>query len=83
MLVLEYQTKAHVNQGLNNKMTLKSETRLLKRCWKIRMATNNCPKCVWDYALVYEAQIHTIIARGKDGVPGLEKVTGNTVDITE
>ena len=32
---------------------------------------------------MYEAQILSIIARGKDGIPGLEKVTGDTVDITE
>ena len=47
------------------------------------MSTNNCPKRMWDYALVYEAEILSIIARGKDGVPGLEKITGETVDITE
>ena len=47
------------------------------------MATNNCPKRVWEYALVYEARILSIIARGKDDVPGLEKITGDTVDITE
>ena len=48
------------------------------------MATNNCPKSVWDYALVYEAKILSIIARrGKDGVPGLENITRDTVDMTE
>ena len=45
------------------------------------MATNNFPKRVWDYALVYEAEILSIIARGKDGVPGLEKIRGDIVDI--
>ena len=32
---------------------------------------------------MYEAQILSIIVRGKNGVPGLEKITGDTVDITE
>ena len=59
------------------------ETRLLKCRWNNRMATKNCPIRVWDYALVYEAEILFIIARGKYGVPGLEKITGDTVDITE
>ena len=68
------------SQRQNN---FEGDTRLLKRRWKNRMATNNCPKRVWDYSLVYEAQILYIIARGKDGIPGLEKVTGDTVDITE
>ena len=47
------------------------------------MSTNNCPKRVWDIALVYEAKILSIIAKGKDGIPGLEKITRDTVDITE
>ena len=33
--------------------------------------------------LLYKAQIISIIAKGKNGVPGLEKMTGDTVDITE
>ena len=59
------------------------ETRLFKCCWKNSMATNNSANRVWDYVLVYEAGILSIIARGQDGVPGLEKLTGDTVDITE
>ena len=47
----------------------KGETRLLKRRWKNRMATNNSPKRVWDYALVYEAEILSRVARGEEGVP--------------
>ena len=47
------------------------------------MSTNNCPKRVWDYAMVYKSEILSIIARGKDGIPGLEKITGEIVDITE
>ena len=47
------------------------------------MSTNNCPKRIWDYALVYESEILSFIARGKDEIPGLEKITGETVDITE
>ena len=47
------------------------------------MPTNYCPKRVWDYSLVYEAEILSIIARRKDSEPGLELITGDTVDITE
>ena len=32
------------------------ETRLLKRRWNNRMATNNCLVRVWNYTLVYEAE---------------------------
>ena len=38
------------------------ETRLLKRRWKNWMATNNTPLRAWDFALVYESEILSIIA---------------------
>ena len=47
------------------------ETRLLKRCWKNQMATNNAPLQAWDYALVYESEILSMIAQGDDLIPGL------------
>ena len=47
------------------------------------MTTNNCPVRVWAFSLVYEAKILSMIARGSDLIPGLEKITGETVDITE
>ena len=47
------------------------------------MATNNCPKKVWDFTLVYEAEILSLIARRKGGIPGLKKITDDTVVITE
>ena len=62
---------------------LEDETRLLKRRWKNRMATNNTLLQAWDFALVYESEILSMIARGDDLIPGLEKITGETVDITE
>ena len=59
------------------------KTRLLKRHWKNRMAPNNYPKQLWDFPLVYEAEILVMIMRGEDVILGLEKVMGGTVDITE
>ena len=55
------------------------ETRLLKRRWKNRMATNNTPLRAWDFALVYESEILSMITRGDGLIPGLEKITGETV----
>ena len=43
------------------------------------MVKDNVPSQVWDYALVYEARILSMIARGL----GLERMTGETVNITE
>ena len=59
------------------------ERRLYKSQWKSCMVTNNYPKWVWDFALVYEMEILSMIARERDGIPGLEKLTGDTVDIIE
>ena len=47
------------------------------------MATNNCPVRVWNFAFVYEAEILSMIVKDDDLVPGLEIITGETVDITE
>ena len=58
-------------------------TRILKRRWKNRMLMNNIPNRIWDFGLVHEARIFSMIARGKVGIPGLEKLTGHTCDITE
>ena len=71
-----------MNQILNVKMD-EGETRLLKRRWKNWMATNTCPVQVWDFILVCEAEILSMIARGSDLIPGLKKITGDTVDIAE
>ena len=47
------------------------------------MATNNTPLRAWDFALVYGSEILSMITRGDDLTPGLEKITGKTVDIIE
>ena len=46
------------------------ETRLLKRRWKNQMATNTTPLRAWDYALVYESEILSMIAQGDNLIPG-------------
>jgi hypothetical protein len=60
-----------------------SEIRELKQRWKIRMAEKNIPSQLWDYGLVYVAKIMSIIARGKDGRPGIKAIMGHTIDISE
>ena len=47
------------------------------------MTTRNVPKCLWDYGLIHEAEVLSILVHGKDGIPGLEKITGQTIDISE
>ena len=47
------------------------------------MATNDYPKQLWDFALVYEAEILSMIAGGRNIILGVEKITSDTVNITE
>jgi hypothetical protein len=47
------------------------------------MTDRQVPSQLWDYGLVYIAEILSIIARGKPGQPGIEAVMGHTVDISE
>jgi hypothetical protein len=63
----------------------KAETEIqeLKQRWKIQMAEHQVPSRLWDYGLVYIAEILSIIARGRSGRAGIEEVMGHTVDISE
>ena len=47
------------------------------------MRSNQVPARLWDYGLVYTSEIQSILARGVDQPPGLEKLTGKTIDISE
>ena len=55
----------------------------MKKRWKRRMIQKRVPKRLWDYGLVYEAEILSLISRGHGKRPGLKQVTGKTVDISE
>ena len=60
-----------------------SGIRELKKRWKHRMATKNIPRRLWDYGLIYESEIMSRTAKGDDKRTGLERVTGDTPDISE
>jgi hypothetical protein len=55
----------------------------LKRRWRSNLANKDVPKRLWDYGIIYEAEILSRIARGPDGRTGIERVTGETPDISE
>ena len=55
----------------------------IKRRWKDLMIRKKVPARLWDYALVWISEIVSHLARGKDGLPGMEQITGSTVDISE
>jgi hypothetical protein len=55
----------------------------VKRRWKDLMVRKKVPSRLWDYALVWISEILSHLARGKDGIPGIEELTGQTADISE
>ncbi|KAL7570573.1 hypothetical protein ACA910_017625 [Epithemia clementina (nom. ined.)] len=61
----------------------KAEIGTLKRLWRSRMTRNHIPRRLWDYGLVYEAEILSRTARGPEGRTGIEELTGDSVDISE
>jgi hypothetical protein len=67
----------------NQNHKAETEIRELKKKWKIRMRENNVPQRLWDYGLVYIAEIMSITARGFNGRPGMEEMMGQTIDISE
>ena len=47
------------------------------------MIKRRYPKRVWDFGMVYESDILSIISRVHEGRTGMERITGDTVDISE
>ena len=54
----------------------------IKHRWKRLRRKTNCHRRLWDYGMRYEAELLARIA-GADGRTPLEKVTGDTPDISE
>ena len=58
--------------------------REVKKRWKRRMVSRSVPMRLWDFGLVYEAEILSRTARSSgDGRTGMERITGDTPDISE
>ena len=55
---------------------------IIKGKAKRRRIRRNIPKRVWDFGIVWEAEIYCRTA-GKDGRTALERITGDTIDISE
>jgi hypothetical protein len=49
----------------------------------LQMQKKKVPSRLWDYGLVNEGELLSMMSRGKDGRSGHEEVTGNTPDISE
>ena len=70
-------------RGTTQNHQAETEIREVKAKWKTRMQSSQVPPCLGDYGLVYIAEIQTLLARVVDQRPGIERVTGNTIDISE
>ena len=56
----------------------------VKKRWKQQMASKGIPKRLWDFGLVWQAEVLSRTARRSgDGRTGLERITGDTPDISE
>ena len=56
--------------------------KIIKGKAKIRRVHRNTPKRVWDFSMVWEAQIYSHTAV-KDGRTSIEYLTGDRIDISE
>ena len=67
----------------NQNHAAKREIGMLANCWKLRLAKKNVPKRLWDFGLVYEAEIMSRMASRSNNRKGYEEVMGQTPDISE
>ena len=47
------------------------------------MRENQVPARLWDYGLVYISEVQSLLSRGHDQRHGIERIMGQTVDISE
>ena len=60
----------------------KSIIKTIKGKAKRRRVQSNIPNRVWDFVMVWEAETYSRTA-GKDGCSALERLIGDTIDISE
>ena len=74
---------AEKGRGTTQNHRAETEIREIKNKWKNRMREKDVPSRLLDYGLVYISEIQSLLARGTDMRPGIERVMGQTVDISE
>ncbi len=55
---------------------------IIKSKYHHRMTRRKVPKAFWDFGIIWEAEIYSRTA-GKDGRTPIERITGDTIDISE
>jgi hypothetical protein len=74
---------AEKGRGITQNHRAETEILEVKTKWKARMRSGQVSSRLWDYGLVYIAEIQSLLARGAERRPGIEQLTGSTVDISE
>ena len=86
--VRKYGINYHISEPhYHNQNPVEGVVRELRRKWYRTMVRNRVPKKLWDYGIVWISEIHSMTHtsagnRLKGAIP-LERVTGDTVDISE
>jgi hypothetical protein len=57
--------------------------RELKKRWKQKMVTKGVHRQLWDFGCIHQSEIMCRIVSGRDGRTGIERITGDTPDISE
>ena len=70
-------------RGITQNSKAETEIREIKTKRKARMREAQIPSRLWDYALVYIAEVQSLLARGPLQRSGLELISGQTPDISE
>ena len=76
---LNHKEKGRYNQN----HAAEREIGFLSERWRRRMAKKSVPRRLWDFGLVYEAELLSRISRGRDGRTGYEELFGQTPNIAE
>ena len=82
--ISKYHIKGHQNEAETQKYNRAEDAiRELKRRWKRRIIKRRVPKRVWDFGIVWEAEIISRICRNAHTSTGIERITGDTPDISK
>lgn len=66
-----------------NQNRAEDSIRELKRRWKQRIMKRRVPKRLWDFGITWEGEILSRMCRHNNNHTGIERLTGDTVDISE
>lgn len=83
-LMTKYHIVGHQNKAKTQRYNRAEDSvRELKRRWKKTIIKRIVPKRLWDYGMVWEAEILSRMCRSNSGYTCIKRITGDTADISE